>query len=154
MTCQGRRGHCLTLQQCQVKQCLLLLLRVGKPENQSAADRPDDQRTGLRIDAARCAVFPPYSFRSWAEWFPHCACRAVLSFPPLLNDGLRRFCSQLRASNEGLLRPRVARAKRANRFSPSPPIHDDESTTTHPRSAQRDSWLTPSPAAVRQIDGW
>ncbi len=38
--------------------------------------------------------------------------------------------------------------------TPSPPTHDDESTTTHPRCARRDSWLTPSPAAVRQIDWW
>jgi hypothetical protein len=55
-------------------------------------------------------------------------------------------------------RPFRGRAIREHRErqapTPSPHSHDDESTTTHPRSAQRDSWLTPSPAAVRQIDGW
>jgi hypothetical protein len=43
--------------------------------------------------------------------------------PHPLNNGLRRFCSQLRASNEGPLKPRVARARRANRLSPLPFIH-------------------------------
>ena len=96
----------------------------------------------------------PYSLRSWAEWFPHCARRTILSLPHPLNNGLRWFCSQLRACNEGLLRPRVVRAKRANRLSPSPPTHDDESATTHPRCARRDSWLVPAPAEVHRIVGW
>jgi len=38
--------------------------------------------------------------------------------------------------------------------TPAPPTHDDVSATTHPRSAQKYSWLTLAPAAVRPLDGW
>lgn len=63
-----------------------------------------------------------------------------------------RFLSPLRASIEALLRARDPRAQREDRLIPSPPTHDDVSTTTHPRSARTDSWLILSPAAVRLID--
>ncbi len=44
---------------------------------------------------------PLTSFRSRTEWFLDCTRRTVFSFLPL-NNGLRRFRSQLHASNESL----------------------------------------------------
>jgi hypothetical protein len=45
----------------------------------------------------------PYHFRSWAEWFPHCARRTILPFPPLYKNGVEGVVTQLRPSTSHIL---------------------------------------------------
>jgi integrase len=88
---------------------------------------------------------PTTTLKYYARWIP---------------TGDQHYVDVLDTAAEKNLAPNVGtRGERRaevidSRPIPSPPTHDDESITTHPRSARRDSWLTPSPAAVRQIDGW
>ncbi len=98
--------------------------------------------------------FSPYHFRSWANWFPTVPVERSFLSPPPLTQWDETVFSQLRASSDHRFTVGAPRAKRVDRLIPSPPTHDDESSTTHPRCVRRDLWLTPLPVAVRQIDGW
>jgi hypothetical protein len=88
---------------------------------------------------------PTTTLRYYARWIP---------------TGDQRYVDALDTASEKNLAPNVGTKdeKRSEVFDskpiPSRLTHDDESTTTHPRSARRDSWPTPLPAAVRQFDGW
>jgi integrase len=87
---------------------------------------------------------PTTTLRYYARWIP---------------SGDQRYVDVLDTASEKNLAPNVGTSgEKRSEVIDSKPIpsrltHDDESTTTHPRCARKDSWLTPSPAATRRIVG-
>ena len=86
---------------------------------------------------------------------PHSSETVRCSFPfHPLNGGVACQLSSCARRSRSFLGRAIREHRERQAITPSPPNHDDESATTHPRSARKDSWLTPAPVAVRRIDGW
>jgi integrase len=88
---------------------------------------------------------PTTTLRYYARWVP---------------TGDSRYVDVLDTAAEKNLAPNVGtkRDKRSEVFDfkpiPSPPTHDDVSSTTHPQSVRRDSWRGCGLAAVPRIADW
>ncbi len=70
------------------------------------------------------------------------------------SSGDRSATFRRRSATSALVNTAVGVSTWPARPSWIPPTHDDESITTHPRSARRDSWLRPGLAVAHRIDGW
>ena len=95
---------------------------------------------------------PTTTLKYYARWIPTGGPRYVDMFDHVAEKSWHQNLAPS-LQNE-LFHPEVVDLTGVYPTTPLPQTHDDESTTTHPRSARKDSWLTPLPAAVRQLDGW